>query len=72
MIRGNSERKIKMYLFIDRLNEGLGWTKPIEGEEFWGIPSENSYPFIEHRKRGVVTQSVNTADISSIEFDYTP
>ena len=72
MISGNSERPIKRYHFIDRLEEGYGWTNPDEGEEFWGIPyqwhGDNSLPFIEHRVNGFVTQTVNATDISSIEF----
>jgi len=28
MIKGNKEQKIKEYLLIDRMAEGLGFTKP--------------------------------------------
>ena len=72
MISGNFERPIKMYFLIDRAGQNFGWTKPEEGEEFWGIPyhwhGENSTPFIEHRIKGKVTITVNCSDISSIEF----
>ena len=71
MISGNSERKIKAYIFID--DEGCGWTIPDDDEEIWGIPycwhSENSAPFIEHRMGGFVTVTVNCSDISLIEFE---
>ena len=73
MIRGNREQKIKEYLFIDRMAEGLGYTRPGEGEEFVGMPfgwcDDNSMPFIEHRKDGKTIQSVNCADVSIIVFD---
>jgi len=72
MISGNSERPIKMYHLIDRLGKGYGWTKPEDGEEFWGIPyqwhGDNSMPFIEHRKNGFISQTVNVSDVSAIEF----
>lgn len=73
MITGNNTRKIKKYLYIDRMSEGLGFVKPQEGEEIIGIPyqwcSENSYPFIEHRKNGIVIQTVNTLDVAIIVFE---
>ena len=66
-------RKVKQYLFIDRNAEGCGFVKPTEGEEIICIPyqwcSENSYPFIEHRVNGVMTKTINTADVSVIEFE---
>jgi hypothetical protein len=72
MIAGKP-RKIKRYLFIDRLAEGVAWVNPMEGEEITGIPyqwcSENSYPFIEHKKNGITTKTVNALDVSEIEFD---
>lgn len=75
MIRGSKEQKIKEYLHIDRMAEGLGFTSPQEGEVFIGIPygwyGNDSMPFIEHRKEGtdVVTQTVNCSDVSIIVFD---
>jgi hypothetical protein len=73
MITGNKERKIKEYLSIDHTDEGFGFTKPEKGEDIIGIPygyySENSYPFIEHRKNGIVIQTVNAIDVSIIVFD---
>ncbi len=73
MIRGNEERKIKGYLHIDRMDEGLGVTRPAEGEDLVGIPygwcDENSIPFIEHRKNGKTIRAVNCADVAIIIFD---
>ncbi len=73
MIKGLKEVRIKEYLFIDRMGEGLGYTKPEAGEEFWGIPAghieDNSQPFIEHRKDGKTIQSVNCADVAVIVFE---
>ncbi len=77
MISGNKEREIKSYIMIDRLESGLCWVEPVEGtetegEQIIGIPcgwvGKDSPPFIEHRKNGVVTKSVNCADVSEIEF----
>lgn len=73
MIRGSKEVKIKEYLMIDRMEEGLGFTKPKDGEEILGIPygydTETSTPYIEHRVSGKVVESVNCADVSIIVFD---
>jgi hypothetical protein len=73
MIRGSKEVRIKEYLFIDRMGEGLGYTKPEDGEELWGLPAgyieDSSQPFIEHRKAGKTIQSVNCADVAVIVFD---
>jgi len=73
MIGGLKEQKVKEYLHIDRMAEGLGFTKPQEGEYFIGIPfgwcGDSSMPFIEHRKDGVITQTVNCSDVSIIVFD---
>ena len=73
MIHGCKEQKIKEYLFIDRMAEGVGFTRPIEGEELIGIPygwcDDSSTPFIEHRKNGVAYKTINCADVSIIVFD---
>ncbi|HHT9139113.1 MAG TPA: hypothetical protein ACFYEK_17960 [Candidatus Wunengus sp. YC60] len=73
MIQGCKEQKIKEYLHIDRLAEGLGFTKPEEGEELIGVPygwcDDSSMPFIAHRKGGVTYKTVNCADVSIIVFD---
>ncbi len=73
MITGNYEQKIKEYLHVDRMAEGLGFTKPGEGEKFIGMPygwcGDSSMPFIEHRKDGKTIQTVNCADVSIIVFD---
>jgi hypothetical protein len=72
MISGNKESRIAMYIFLDPKGEGYPWVKPESGEELWGIPygfhTENSMSFIEHWKNGVLIKTVNTADISLIEF----
>lgn len=74
MIRGNSERKVKSYLPIDRCGVGLPWVKAGHGEELigcpWGWAENEAPPFIEHRRliTGAVIRSVNCADISEIEF----
>jgi hypothetical protein len=73
MIRGNKEQKIKEYLLIDRMNEGLGFIRLKEGEELVGIPygwcNDSSTPFIEHRENGIAYKTVNCADVSIIVFD---
>lgn len=73
MIRGSKEVRIKEYLHIDRCAEGYGFTKPQDGEEFWGMPAgyieDGSMPFVEHRKDGKTIQSVNCADVAVIVFD---
>ena len=73
MITGNNERPIKSFSYIDHIGEGLGTVTPKEGEEFIGIPyawhSDNSYPFIEVRKEGKVTRTINTLDVSEIVFE---
>ena len=72
MITGDNEREIKAYVMIDRLEEGLSWQEPSEDDRIFGIPygwhGENSKPFIEHRKNGFVTKTVNVSDVSEIEF----
>ena len=73
MITGNHERKIKEYFLIDYVGEELGVVRPREGEEIIGIPygriSDNSPPFIEHRKNGKTFIAVNALDVSKIIFD---
>ena len=73
MISGNKERKIKEYIPIDHCAEGYGFVRADVEEELVGIPyqwlSESSVPFIEHRKNGVVTKSVNALDVSLIIFE---
>ena len=73
MITGNSERKIKQFLSIDRCAEGYAFTKPKDGEEFVGIPyqwvANDSMPFIEIRKNGIVTATINVSDVSEIEYE---
>lgn len=72
MISSGKPMKISYYLFIDHCAEGILPTHPEDGEEIMGIPygwyGENSSPFVEHRKAGKVTRTVNCADISFIEF----
>jgi len=73
MIPGNATRKIKSFLFIDHMGEGLSRTTPKEGEEFVGIPfswySNESHPFIQVQKDGKVVRTINALDISEIEFE---
>uniref|UniRef100_A0A6M3JPS5 Uncharacterized protein n=1 Tax=viral metagenome TaxID=1070528 RepID=A0A6M3JPS5_9ZZZZ len=72
MIPGNATRKIKSFLFIDHMGEGLGRTTPKEGEEFVGIlgwHSSESHPFIQVQKDGKVVRTINALDISEIEFE---
>ncbi len=73
MIAGNSPRKIKKYLFIDHCAENCSYVTPEDGEEIWGVPyqfqSDQSLPYIEHRKGGIVVQTVNALDVSVIIFD---
>jgi len=73
MIRGNKERKIKEYLFIDRMAKGITFTEPEKGEAIVGFPynyfNEDSEPFIEHRKDGKIIQTVNCADVAVIVFE---
>jgi len=68
MIAGHKERKIKEYHMA-----GGGYTKPREDEEIIGIPyqwhSENSYPFIEHRRNGVAYKTINALHVAIIEFE---
>ena len=74
MITGNTERKIEKYLPIDRCAEGYGFVTAKTGEELIGIPyqwhSDNSMPFIEHRRQitGEVVRTVNALDVSEIVF----
>jgi len=73
MITGNAPRRIKTYLPIDYCAEGFGYVKPGEGEVFLGIPynwhSDNSLPFIQHVKNGMVIKTINAADVAVIVFD---
>ena len=73
MISGNQERTIKEYLPKDRCCEGHGYIKPLDGQEFIGIPygwlSDNSTPFIEIRQNGKTIGTINCDDISEIIFE---
>jgi len=73
MIIGTEERKIKKYAYIDRMGESISYICPREGEEFIGIPygwlSHNSLPFIEVRKEGITTSSINIEEVAEIIFD---
>lgn len=72
MIPGREPLKIRRYLPIDHLSEGVGWVRPVGGVEFLGIPhgwyGEGSAPFIEVRSGGAVLETLNCADMSAIEF----
>jgi len=74
MITGNTESKIEKYIFIDRCAGGYGFVIAEPGEEIVGIPyqwhSDNSMPFIEHRRQitGEVVKTVNAIDVSEIIF----
>jgi hypothetical protein len=76
MIPSMKPMKITEYLPIDHCSEGYGYVKPKDGEEFLGIPfgwhGENSPAFIEIRKNGKVTATVNTSDVSEIHFEEQP
>jgi hypothetical protein len=73
MITGNNERPIKEYWIIDHCSEGYYGITAGDGEKIVGIPykwhSDNSIPFIEHRKNGTVIKTVNALDVSIITFD---
>lgn len=70
---GTSTRKIKEFLYIDRLGEGVGWSRPLEGETLLGIPAgwegEGTQPYIQVIKDGKVRRSINCADVSVIDFE---
>lgn len=72
MIKGNKERKIADYFPAPIGDEVYGRVKPEEGEEIIGIPfswfTTESPPFIEHRRNGVVTMSVNVSYVVDIRF----
>lgn len=71
MIFAEDKVKIKRYLMIDRVGEGFGFTEPGEGEELIGIPLiiSQSVPYIIHIKNGKVVRTVNTLDVSIIDFE---
>lgn len=72
MIPSIKPMKVKKYLHIDRLAEGLGFCEPQEGEEFLGIPvswyGDESDPFIQVSKNGKIIRTVNCSDLAIIEF----
>jgi hypothetical protein len=73
MIPAGTGCKIREYWMIDHTGTGSSRVCPEEGEIIMGIPhswySDNSIPFIEHRKDGKVWKTVNCADVSEIVFD---
>lgn len=67
-------QKIKEYMFIDRLAEGLGFIKAKEDEEIIGrvdYHGDHDELFILHRRisDGATLKTVNLCDISEIVFD---
>jgi hypothetical protein len=64
-------KRVSAYLFIDRMCEGVGYTKPEEGETltFWfDFRNDSHRSWVVHRKNGAVTRMVNTDDLAVIEF----
>ncbi len=72
MISGNKKRRILSYVRIDHSRKGMATVLPFGREEFWGVPygmlTDNSWPFIEVHKDGIVTQTVNAYDLAHIQF----
>lgn len=67
-------QKIKEYMFIDHMSEGLGFIKAKEDEEIVGrvdFHGDHDEVFILHRRisDGSVLKTVNPHDISEIIFD---
>jgi len=72
MIEGSKPIAIAEYLPMDRCAEGYSFIKPLEGQEFQGIPygflTAYSKPFIEIYQNNVLVGSVNCDDVSEIIF----
>ena len=72
MITGNQQIEIKEYLPIDRLGEGYGYVRPLDGQTFIGIPygfvTDDSRPFIEVHQDNKVVGTLNCDAISEIIF----
>lgn len=73
MIPGHEAIPVKEFMFIDRMSEGLGFTRPKDGESFVGIPAgyystEGTRPFIEVWQGEVLLRTINCDDISEIVF----
>lgn len=66
-------KKVKRYLFIDRMAKGLGFVEPKEGEELIIYPhswfEHGAPPFIAHMSGRKVTRTVNCLDLSVIEYE---
>ncbi len=67
-------QKIKEYIFIDRMAEGLGFIKAKEDEEIIGWIQDlgdHGEICIVHRRKsdGIILKTVNCADVSIIIFD---
>jgi hypothetical protein len=66
-------KRVKEYCHIDHLDEGIGITKPDEGEEIVMVDyycGDHSELFVVHKKRdGKVRRLVNPRDLSYIDFE---
>ena len=64
--------KLAGFIYIDRCCEGIGWSRPGEGEEFIGIPAGwyevGAMGCIEIHKDNKLRYAVNLADVACIEF----
>ncbi len=66
-------QKIKQYLLIDHCNEGAGYQKPRENEEFISriiYHGDHDEIFIQHRRisDGFTIETINVRDVAVIEF----
>jgi hypothetical protein len=65
-------KKVIGFIFIDRLNEGLGFRRPKENETFWysheylGDHAENWIQIVINNK---ITEIINVTDLSVIDFE---
>ena len=66
-------KNVKAYLYIDRMNEGIGMIKPKAlGETFTyshEYHGDHSNDFIVIRISGFITEIVNVVDLADIIFD---
>uniref|UniRef100_A0A6M3J8C6 Uncharacterized protein n=3 Tax=viral metagenome TaxID=1070528 RepID=A0A6M3J8C6_9ZZZZ len=64
-------RIVEYYLFIDRMNEGLGVIRPEEDESisYWyEYHGDHATTHLIHRKHGLITRMVNAVDLADIKF----
>ncbi len=66
-------KDVKAYLYIDRMNEGIGQIKPKAlGETFTyshEFHGDHANDFIVKRIYGIITEIVNVVDLASIDFE---